>query len=140
MMQPIIVAVADDHRIFRKGVILSLKPYNDFKFTIEAEDGESLIEQIYTAKPIPDIVLMDLRMDGMNGIDATAYIKRYYPSIKVVMLTMYEDRNIVLHLKEIGANAYLLKSVSPEEIADVIKRVHAGEIVFDLLERKDYIE
>lgn len=117
-MSQIKVAIADDHKIFRKGVILSLRPYTNIKFVLEAENGDELIKGIPDAEP--DIILMDLRMPQKDGIEATKIISKEYPKIKILVLTMYEDERFVSHLMENGANGYLLKSAEPAEIKKAI--------------------
>jgi len=102
------VAIADDHKIFRKGVILSLRPYSAIKFVQEAENGQELLDGLAASEP--DVVLMDLRMPQKDGIETTKIIAKQFPSIHIIALTMYEDERFVSHMMEIGANGYLLKS------------------------------
>lgn len=120
-MADIKVAIADDHKIFRKGVILSLRHYTNLKFVLEADNGEELLANIAQAQP--DVVLMDLRMPVKDGIETTKYISRHYPDISVIVLTMHEDERFVNHLMENGANGYLLKSTDPAEIKKAITDV-----------------
>lgn len=120
-MGDIKVAIADDHKIFRKGVILSLRHYSNLKFVLEADNGEDLLSNIEEAKP--DVVLMDLRMPVKDGIETTKYISQHYPHILVIVLTMHEDERFVTHLMENGANGYLLKSTDPAEIKKAITDV-----------------
>lgn len=115
------VAIADDHKIFRKGVILSLRHYTNIKFVLEADNGEDLLNQLDEAKP--DVILMDLRMPIKDGIEATKFISKHYPNIAVIVLTMHEDDRFVTHLMENGANGYLLKSTDPAEIKKAITDV-----------------
>ena len=120
-MSQIKVAIADDHKIFRKGVILSLRTYPNIKFVLEAENGDELLAGLSEAKP--DIVLMDLRMPQKDGIETTKLISKNFPDIRVLVLTMYEDERFVSHLMENGANGYLLKSADPAEIKKAILEV-----------------
>lgn len=120
-MSTIRVAIADDHKIFRKGVILSLRPYTNIKFVLEADNGDEMLTGIPEAKP--DVVLMDLRMPGKDGIEATKSISKQYPGIKVLVLSMYEDERFVFHMMENGANGYLLKNSEPQEIRRAIMDV-----------------
>ena len=115
------VAIADDHKIFRKGVILSLRPYNNIKFVQEADNGQQLIDGITESQP--DVILMDLRMPLKDGIETTKYITKTYPAIFVLALTMFEDERFVSHMMEIGANGYLLKNAEPQEIKQAIVEV-----------------
>jgi len=121
-MQVIKVAIADDHKIFRKGVILSLRPYANIKFVLEAENGDELLNGLAEAQP--DVILMDLRMPGKDGIETTKIISKDYPHIFVVVLSMYEDERFVYHLMENGANGYLLKNAEPQEIRKAIMDVY----------------
>jgi len=120
-MSQIRVAIADDHKIFRKGVILSLRSYTNIKFVQEAENGEEILNGIVESQP--DLVLMDLRMPTKDGIETTKVLSKSYPDIKVLVLTMYEDERFVSHLMENGANGYLLKSADPSEIKKAILEV-----------------
>jgi len=126
-MGPIKVAIADDHKIFRKGVILSLRPYTNLKFVLEAENGQELID-LLAATPDedkPEVILMDLRMPQKDGIETTKFVAKLYPNIHIIALTMYEDERFVSHMMEIGANGYLLKSADPGEIKKAIMEVKA---------------
>jgi DNA-binding NarL/FixJ family response regulator len=120
-MADIKVAIADDHKIFRKGVILSLRHYSNIHFVLEADNGQELLDGLDAAKP--DIVLMDLRMPIKDGIEATKHINKHYPDMGVLVLTMHEDERFVTHLMENGANGYLLKSTDPSEIKKAITDV-----------------
>lgn len=135
------VAIADDHKIFRKGVILSLKAYHNFNFILEAENGEELIKAI--EKEQPDIVLMDLKMPVKDGIETTKYLNKHYPQIRILILTMFEDERFVGHLMESGANGYLLKSTEPAEIKQAIMDVmntgfYLNNFVNRVLIKKNY--
>ncbi|NCU05552.1 MAG: response regulator transcription factor [Chitinophagaceae bacterium] len=121
-MSTIKVAIADDHQIFRKGVILSLRTYTNISFVLEAENGEELLAGL--AEADPDVILMDLRMPGKDGIETTKAVNKLYPNIHVLVLTMYEDERFVTHLMENGANGYLLKSSDPAEIRKAIIEVY----------------
>ena len=120
-MDLIKVGIADDHKIFRKGVILSLRQYTNLSFILEADNGEELIEKI--PLDMPDVVLLDLRMPGKDGIETTKEVSKKYPDIKILIITMYEDERFVSHLMENGANGYLLKNAEPMEIKKAIMEV-----------------
>src|SRR6476620_5887437 len=121
-MEVIKVAIADDHKIFRKGVILSLRPFTNIKFVLEAENGEELLNGIADAEP--EVVLMDLRMPQKDGMETTKVLSKQYPHIHVIVLSMYEDDRFVSHMMENGANGYLLKNAEPQEIRRAIMDVH----------------
>ena len=121
-MESIKVAIADDHKIFRKGVILSLRPFTNIKFVQEAENGEDLLNGIAAYQP--DVVLMDLRMPTKDGIETTKTLSKLYPNIYIIVLSMYEDERFVYHLMENGANGYLLENAEPQEIRRAIMEVY----------------
>lgn len=121
-MEVIKVAIADDHKIFRKGVVLSLRPYTNIKFVLEAENGEELLQGLPAAEP--DVILMDLRMPLKDGIETTKVVSKLYPNIHIIVLSMYEDERFVSHLMENGANGYLLKNAEPQDIRRAIMDVY----------------
>jgi len=140
-MSEIKVAIADDHQIFRKGVILSMRPYTNIKFVMEAENGEDLLNKI--PESMPDVVLCDLKMPIKDGIDTTKIITKTYPNIRVIILTMYEDERFVGHLMDCGAAGYLLKSTEPAEIKRAIMDVmrtgfYLNPFVNKVLIKKNY--
>jgi len=140
-MDQIKVAIADDHQIFRKGVILSMRPYTNIKFIFEAENGEDLLTKIKEEEP--DVVLCDLKMPVKDGIDTTKQIAKDYPKIRVIILTMYEDERFVGHLMDCGAAGYLLKSTEPAEIRKAVMDVvrsgfYLNPFVNKVLIKKNY--
>lgn len=140
-MSQIKVAIADDHKIFRKGVILSMRPYTNIKFVMEAENGEDLLAKLKDVEP--DVILCDLRMPVKDGIDTTKQITKEYPNIRIIILTMYEDERFVGHLMDCGAAGYLLKSTEPAEIKSAIMDVmrtgfYLNPFVNKVLIKKNY--
>lgn len=121
--------IADDHKIFRQGVKLALAGDHKLKCTGEGADGHQLLQAI--EKQPPDVILLDLRMPGMDGIEALGYIRKNYPAIKVLILTMHDDEHFIVHLMEAGANGYLLKNAEPEEIKLAIHTVYENEYYFN---------
>lgn len=107
-------AIADDHKIFRQGLKLALGDDRKIKCIGEAEDGLQLMELLKTQQA--DVVLVDLKMPGMDGIEVTKEIRSLYPHMKVLILTMFDDEHFILHLMEAGANGYLVKNADPSEI------------------------
>jgi DNA-binding NarL/FixJ family response regulator len=142
-MDIIKVAIADDHQIFRKGVILSLRQYTNIKFIFEADNGEDLIQKVSAAEELPDVILMDLKMPVKDGIETTKYLNKHSPEIRVIILTMYEDERFVGHLMDSGANGYLLKNTEPSEIKRAITDVmrngfYLNNFVNKVLIKKNY--
>ncbi|MGC9334928.1 MAG: response regulator, partial [Anaerolineae bacterium] len=119
------VMAVDDHEIFRGGIRFLMLALDDVELVGEAHDGEealSLCEQIH-----PDVVLMDMMMSGMAGIEATKAIRERYPSIQVIALTSFYDRELVQRAMQAGAIGYLLKGVSMEKLGEAIRSARAGQ-------------
>jgi DNA-binding NarL/FixJ family response regulator len=141
MLPEIKIGIADDHKIFRKGVILSMRHYTNLKFVLEAENGEELLAMIPDI--MPDIILCDLKMPIKDGIDATKAITKLYPTIRVIILTMYEDDRFVGHLMDCGAAGYILKNTEPAEVYKAINDVrrtgfYLSSFVNRILIKKNY--
>ncbi|TES57511.1 response regulator transcription factor [Halalkalibacterium halodurans] len=119
------IAVVDDHHVVRKGLIYFLETYHDFTIVGEAEDGEAALTLV--EKVQPDIVLMDVIMPGINGIEATKKIKQKWPTVHVVVLSSSAERESVIPALQAGANGYQLKEVDPEMLAETIRAVCSGE-------------
>ncbi|MFM7645437.1 MAG: response regulator [Sphingomonadales bacterium] len=133
-MNEITVAIADDHQLFRKGVLHSLCPYPYIQFLVEAGSGKELL-QCLTRQPV-QVVLMDLKMPGKDGIETTKLISRTYPATKILIVSMYEDERFVHHLMDNGAHGYLLKNASPLEIVKAITDVvEKGYYLSDFVNR-----
>ena len=127
-MTEIRVIVADDHPLFRQGIANSLAGLADITLVGEAADGE--IAVALTLELQPDVVLMDLSMPGMSGIDATRKITARAPDVGVLVLTMFEDDDSVFAAMRAGARGYLLKGASQDDVERAIRSVAAGEAVF----------
>ena len=141
MVPEIKIGIADDHKIFRKGVILSMRQYTNLRFVLEAENGEELLAMIPDA--MPEIILCDLKMPIKDGIDATKAITKMFPTIRVIILTMYEDDRFVGHLMDCGAAGYLLKNTEPSEVYKAINDVkrtgfYLSPFVNRILIKKNY--
>lgn len=122
------VLVADDHPAFRRGLDLMLRDVDDVELVGEAESGQRAVELIEDLHP--DVILMDLRMPGLDGIEATRRITGRWPGIAVVVLTMFEDDHSVLAAMRAGAIGYLLKGADQDEIVRSIHAGAAGEAIF----------
>ncbi len=124
-MNTIRVLVADDHSLFRKGVAAALADYPDIQLVGEASDGQQAVTKARELNP--HVVLMDISMPGMDGLEATRRIKAEHPDIKIVILTIAEeDQNLFEAIKS-GAQGYLLKNVEPRELAEMLRGVFRGE-------------
>jgi two-component system, NarL family, response regulator DegU len=127
-MPKIQIAVVDDHSLFRKGMISILQQVPDFEVVVEAVNGQEFLDKL-AAQPI-DVVLMDLQMPVLDGIKTTEIVRVKYPDTKVLILSMHDEDQFVLHLMEIGANGYLLKDTDPEEVEKAIRKVYETDIYF----------
>lgn len=133
-IRPIQYMIADDHKIFRKGVVFSLSDYPELELVGEAENGKQIIELLEDVKP--DVILMDLKMPEMDGIEATQYIHEHFPGVRVLILSMFDDEKFIVHLMENGAAGYLLKNSEPDEIKNAITgAVMNGYYFTDLVNR-----
>jgi DNA-binding NarL/FixJ family response regulator len=128
-MKHIKIAIADDYTIYRDGLKIGLTQDENLEVMLEAADGEDLIRGIETN--MPNVIIMDLKMPVMDGMEATKFIKKKYPDIKILVVTMYDDEKFVIHLMEIGANGYLLKNAEAEEIRKAIYSVHETGYYFN---------
>lgn len=122
--EPISILVVDDHPVLREGVAAILQLQPDMRLAGEAEDGAEAIERFRALKP--DVVLMDLQMPGLGGVDAITAIREESPTAKIVVLTTYEGDVQAFRAMKAGASAYLLKSSLRKELVDTIRDVHAG--------------
>lgn len=125
-MSKIRVFLADDHKVFREGIRLLLEKRLDMEVIGEADDGRETVTKV--SQLMPDVVLMDITMPGLNGLEATRQIKQKYPSIKVLMLTMHETDQYLSGMLEVGACGYLVKTVTSQELASAIRAVHHGDV------------
>lgn len=125
MNEPIKVAIADDHVLFRAGVKSALSVNKDIKMIAEADNGMQLLTVLKHVQP--DVILLDIQMPVMDGISTLPEIKKLYPDIKVIMLTMHNDHSMISKLMELGANSYLTKNSDSEIIYQAIKTVHEQE-------------
>jgi DNA-binding NarL/FixJ family response regulator len=118
------VVLVDDHKLVRDGVKTILERGAEFKVVGEAEDGAAAVQ--LCKKTAPDLVLMDIGLPGMNGIEATTELLRHCPDVKVVILSMYDDENSVVSAIRSGARAFVLKKASSIELVDALRMVARG--------------
>jgi two-component system NarL family response regulator len=119
------VMICDDHALFRRGLIMVLEAEDDIAVVAEAEDGEDAVSK--AAEHVPDVVLMDVRMPGVDGIEATRRIAEKVPTAKILMLTVSDEEEDLYEAIKAGATGYLLKEVSIEEVAPAARAVVAGQ-------------
>ncbi|MBN2555194.1 MAG: response regulator transcription factor [Anaerolineales bacterium] len=124
-MSKIRLLLVDDHAILREGLRAMLNYYEDVEIVGEAEDGEMALEQVQDLAP--DVVLMDIAMPGMSGLEATRIIRELYPETHVLVLSQYEDKLYVLPLLKAGASGYVLKRALGEDLIQAVRVVARGE-------------
>ncbi len=121
--------IADDHKVFRQGLRYTLNTDPQLKCIGEAENGKQLLQLLASIQP--DVILMDLKMPEMDGMEATKAIRQLYPDVKILVLTMYDDEQFVLHMLDMGVNGYLVKNADPEEIIKALYTVHENDYYFN---------
>ncbi|HMT96932.1 MAG TPA: response regulator transcription factor [Ferruginibacter sp.] len=131
---PIQVIIADDHVLFRAGVKTALSSKKDVKFIAEADNGMHLLTLLKAV--VPDVILLDIEMPIMTGINVLPEIKKLYPNVKIIMLTMLNDHSMVTQLMELGANSYLTKDSDSEVIYEAIKTCVEQEYFFNDITNK----
>ncbi|MGK0186278.1 MAG: DNA-binding NarL/FixJ family response regulator [Verrucomicrobiales bacterium] len=124
-MSPITILLAEDHTIVREGLRALLEPESDIKIIGEASDGRSTVE--LAAKLRPDVVVMDIAMPLMNGIEATRQIMHQLPEAKILILSAHSDDAYVEQVIALGAKGYLIKQTAAQVLAESIRRVHQGK-------------
>ena len=127
MSEPIVVLIVDDHAIVRRGVRGYLEAQPDIAVGGEAASGDEAVRLAADIKP--DVILMDLVMPGMNGVEATRRVHQVSPGSQVIVLTSYHEDEHIFPAIEAGALSYLLKNVRPEELADAVRAAARGEAV-----------
>jgi len=125
--QPIRVVIVDDHTMVRRGLSLFLKSFEDLLLAGEADNGEAAIG--LCAQLNPDIVLMDMKMPGMDGVTATHQIHKQFPAIQVIALTSFKDSNLIQNALQAGAIGYLLKNISADDLAHAIRSAYEGHSI-----------
>ena len=128
-MIPIRLAIADDHRIFREGLKAFLEDYAHISVQLEAASGRQLVDQL--SHHTVDIVLMDINMPEMDGLEATALLHQLFPQLRVLALSMFDDDKYIVGMMKAGARGYLLKSAEPDEIVTAITAVHERGFYFN---------
>ncbi len=129
MSNAITYIIADDHKVFRKGMRFTLDSDKTLNCLAEAENGIQLLELLKTHSP--DVILMDIKMPEMDGMEATRRIRAANKDVKIVVLTMYDDESFVMHMLDMGVNGYLVKNADPEEIVKAIHTVHENNYYFN---------
>jgi DNA-binding NarL/FixJ family response regulator len=120
------VLLVDDHTVVLKGLAFFLSTQEDLELVGEANNGKEALVKV--GETNPDVILMDLYMPEMDGVEATAYIKKEYPNVKVIVLTSFSDQAHVLPALRAGASGYILKDVEPDQLVEAIRSAYKGNI------------
>jgi len=127
-METLRVLIADDHAIVRAGIRLLLDSQEGIEIVGEAKDGAEAVAK--TRELAPDVVLMDVAMPGLSGLEATREIRQTNPDTRVLMLTMHDDEEYFFQAVSLGASGYILKEATPEEVVSAIRIVSRGGVAF----------
>ena len=128
-METIKVALADDHKLFREGIELLLSRVDEIDLIFDVGSGSELLDMLRTQSP--DVILLDLDMPDMDGIDTYKKLQRNYPDPRVLILTMHKQERMIAYLMELGVNGYLLKDTNRHELKEAIITVHEQGYYFN---------
>jgi two-component system response regulator NreC len=138
MSDRIRVLLVEDHTLVRKGICSLLEAEADIEVAGEAENGHEALQKVQALNP--QVVLMDITMPSLNGLEATRQIKKQYPHIHVLILTMHTDEEYIFQVLQAGASGYLIKQAELRELVSAIRTVHRGELVLSPSISKTVIE
>jgi two-component system, NarL family, response regulator DegU len=122
-MEAINICIVDDHTLFRKAIIRLVSSFTRIGQISEAENGKICLDLLRKAPLLPDVVLLDLDMPVMNGVDTAEAIRLKYPDMKIIILTMHDNQKYMMHMIEIGVHSFLLKDCDPDELEKAISAV-----------------
>ena len=122
------VVIADDHEIFRDGLALMLSKQKNIELVGQAENGRQLVDMVLTL--LPDIILTDIKMPLMDGVEASRYIIQKIPDAKIIALSMFDEENLVVDMLEAGAKGYLLKNADKQEILEALATVNENNTYY----------
>jgi DNA-binding NarL/FixJ family response regulator len=122
--QPLTLAIADDHNLFRKGVLELLKAFPEITLVADASNGAELLEKIEAA--LPDVVMLDLEMPEMDGMQTSRYLLSKYADVRILIMSTYGDEPLVESLLDEGVKGYLLKNSEPNELREALQALRDG--------------
>lgn len=122
-MQPINIAIVDDHKLLRQGLQEVLQKNTSFRVVLQADHGKDLIQQLKTLEKLPDLILLDINMPVMNGYETAAWLKEHHPTLKVMALSMYDNESAIIRMLKNGVRGYVLKDAENEELQEAIHRI-----------------
>jgi DNA-binding NarL/FixJ family response regulator len=118
------IALVDDEVLFRKGIAFLLQREDNIEIIFEASNGEELVNKLLENEVKPDIIMMDLKMPVLNGVEATKIIRKSFPEIKIIALTSYDSKSFIANMIQVGAVAYLIKNTTPKDLIKTINEVN----------------
>lgn len=124
------IVIVDDHKLFRKGISTLLQDFYFIDEILEAGNGVELLQMLKEKNSLPDVILLDIQMPEMDGVETQKYIRKLYPELKVIILTMEDDEQFILHMIAEGVNGYLLKNADPEELEMALQKVLKNDFYF----------
>ncbi|TXI67315.1 MAG: response regulator transcription factor [Flavobacterium sp.] len=132
------IILADDEELFRKGIYFLLQREPNFEIIFEASNGCELVEHLKTTTELPDIIMMDLKMPLLNGVEATKLIHKDFPAIRIIALTSYNTKSFIANMINVGAASYLVKNASPVDMVKTVNEVaqkgfYYNEIVMEVI-------
>ena len=130
-MKKINIVIVDDEQLFRSGIRFLLDREQEFNVIFEAENGKELVEFLSKTEEFPDVILMDLKMPEMNGVEATKIIHKTHPDIKIIALTSYDGKSFITNMIDVGASSYLLKNTSPKMVVHTVNEVYDKGFYYD---------
>ncbi|MEJ5996391.1 response regulator transcription factor [Pedobacter sp. Du54] len=126
------VAIADDQKLFRRGMAALISSFDEMEIIFEAENGRELLDLCTSESVKPDVIVLDLSMPVLNGLETLKILKEDFPAIRVIILTIHEAENFVLSTIQAGANGYLAKNAEPEEVELAIREVYKNDFHFTI--------
>jgi NarL family two-component system response regulator LiaR len=126
-MEPITVLIVDDHEVVRKGLRGYLDTLPEYDVVGEADSGERAVDIV--RQLVPDVILMDLKLPGIDGVEATRIVKNISPRTQIVVLTSYHDDSLIFPALKAGAISYILKDMKMNKLAEAITKAHNGEVI-----------
>jgi DNA-binding NarL/FixJ family response regulator len=130
-MNTISIAIADDEALFRRGMKLILNDYPKFQVDLEAENGADLLDKLSTSETLPDILLLDLKMPKMNGIETAKILQKKYPDVKIIVISTHFSRAFIINMIELSAVAYLPKNSQITDVVETIESVYENGFYYN---------
>lgn len=124
MSEHIKIALADDHVLIRKALAEMIESFGNYKVVYQASNGFELIEMLTNANPFPELILLDIQMPLMNGIETAKFLQKKYPDVKIIALTMVENESSMVAMVKCGARGYLMKDEEPEKLREALYNVY----------------